>query len=381
LTRGDKFEQAKKEKLLKQEIKAEILERNMEIRDIKLGEPKIFLMKNFFNSAITTIFFALILCNSNLYADSEYAGDFLTLGVGARPLAMGGSFVAISDDSTATYWNPAGLGNLNHSEAGFMRSSLFGLDNYNFFNYIQPLGNSGTAGLSWFRVGIEDINFTKVPKPEPIGPLNRPEIVETFSSSSNAFILSYGKSLEIRGLRFLTGGNLKFLFVSAYKNFNAFGLGADVGTIWETHLWNLLKSGKFSVGLTIQDIGGTKLFWNTPPESPDKSSRKDIINPNFKLGLAYQQKIPILKSRVLLTVDTNSLYSYEMHYGFEYELAELLSLRLGLEEKKGMDTARNFTAGAGLKISFVSGSAFFIDYAYLSSELGNCNRISVMIRF
>jgi hypothetical protein len=29
--------------------------------------------------------------------------------LGARPLGMGGAFVAVADDATATYWNPAGL--------------------------------------------------------------------------------------------------------------------------------------------------------------------------------------------------------------------------------------------------------------------------------
>lgn len=340
-------------------------------------------MKPFLNLlSLLFVLFLFILCTSNSDAASQYAGDYLTLGVGAKPLAMGGSFAAIADDSTAAYWNPAGLGNLTHSEAGFMHSSLFGLDSYNFFNYIQPFGDSGTFGLSWFRVGIDDIKYTKVPiSSKKVGPLNRPEVIETFSSSSNAFILSYGRTLDFHGLKFLAGGNLKFLYISAYKNINAFGLGSDIGTIWKTDLGNRLKSGKFSLGLTVQDFYRTKLYWNTPPDSPDKSSRADVILPNFKVGLAYQQKIPVLKSQITFTVDTDSLYSYEMHYGFEYELAELLSLRLGLEEKKGMETARDFTAGAGLKIMFIGGSAFRIDYAYLSSELGNCNRVSVLVRF
>ena len=59
-----------------------------------------------------------------------YAGDFLTLGVGARPLSMGGSFAAIADDSTATYWNPAGLGQLTHPELTFMQASINGLDSF-----------------------------------------------------------------------------------------------------------------------------------------------------------------------------------------------------------------------------------------------------------
>ena len=35
--------------------------------------------------------------------------QFLKMGVGARARGMGGSFVALADDGTAHYWNPAGM--------------------------------------------------------------------------------------------------------------------------------------------------------------------------------------------------------------------------------------------------------------------------------
>ncbi|MGH7442007.1 MAG: hypothetical protein ACREKE_04955, partial [bacterium] len=42
----------------------------------------------------------------------EYTNAVLDLGVGARSLGMGGAAVGLVDDSTATYWNPAGLTNV-----------------------------------------------------------------------------------------------------------------------------------------------------------------------------------------------------------------------------------------------------------------------------
>ena len=35
---------------------------------------------------------------------------FLRIPTGARAAGMGGTFVALADDATATHWNPAGLG-------------------------------------------------------------------------------------------------------------------------------------------------------------------------------------------------------------------------------------------------------------------------------
>ena len=38
--------------------------------------------------------------------------QFLKIGVGSRATAMGESFVAIANDASALYWNPAGLSSI-----------------------------------------------------------------------------------------------------------------------------------------------------------------------------------------------------------------------------------------------------------------------------
>ena len=44
------------------------------------------------------------------------AFQFLKIGVGARGVAMGESFVASANDVSALYWNPAGLAQAVHGE-------------------------------------------------------------------------------------------------------------------------------------------------------------------------------------------------------------------------------------------------------------------------
>jgi len=54
---------------------------------------------------------ALIISVGSAHAQSVgFTAEVLTKGAGARPLAMGGAFVAAANDATAAYWNPAGLG-------------------------------------------------------------------------------------------------------------------------------------------------------------------------------------------------------------------------------------------------------------------------------
>src|SRR5262245_8506075 len=46
------------------------------------------------------------------------SGTFLRIGVGARAVAMGESFVAVANDPSAIFWNPAGLASLQRNEVG-----------------------------------------------------------------------------------------------------------------------------------------------------------------------------------------------------------------------------------------------------------------------
>src|SRR5512132_1463695 len=44
------------------------------------------------------------------------SGTFLGIGVGARAVGLGGSFVAVANDPSAIFWNPAGLASLQRPE-------------------------------------------------------------------------------------------------------------------------------------------------------------------------------------------------------------------------------------------------------------------------
>ena len=67
-------------------------------------------------------------------AQVNYAAEVLTMGAGARPLAMGGAFVGAADDATAAYWNPAGLANIDDIEITTMHATQSDLQSYDFAN-------------------------------------------------------------------------------------------------------------------------------------------------------------------------------------------------------------------------------------------------------
>ena len=157
---------------------------------------------------------------------------------------------------------------------------------------------------------------------------------------------------------------------------NAIGLGGDIGLVWKASFVSEkeeAKAGDIALGIVVQDFSKTRIIWNTT-SSP---SHTDIIQPNLKIGAAYSRQIPSIASDILLSIDADTRYGLEMHYGIEYVLGNILALRLGVQE-------RNMTAGAGMHIAFVRGQSslsFLVDYAFLSHELGNTHRISLMTKF
>src|SRR5665213_2107759 len=100
----------------------------------------------------------------------EFTNSVLDLGVGATALGMGGAYVSLVDDSTASYWNPAGLVDIQHfeitaAEQGHQSSALslgandVGSD-YFFMSGGMTLPKFGSFGVSVMRFGVSGIPQT-----------------------------------------------------------------------------------------------------------------------------------------------------------------------------------------------------------------------------
>lgn len=62
---------------------------------------------------------------------------------GARPLSLGGAFIAVSDDVHSIYWNPAGLSKVKHFELTYTRW----LDRRDKVNYDDFVGGAISLGV------------------------------------------------------------------------------------------------------------------------------------------------------------------------------------------------------------------------------------------
>ena len=78
---------------------------------------------------------------------------------GARATAMGGAFIAVSDDATAIFWNPAGLGREDNIRITAMKTRLFSVKGLSEDCVAASLGRwRGLGfGFGWTRTALKDI--------------------------------------------------------------------------------------------------------------------------------------------------------------------------------------------------------------------------------
>lgn len=325
--------------------------------------------------------------------DGEHAVEFLSAGVGARALGMGSAFVSVADDATAAYWNPAGLARIPSGAFSAMYSDVFesgeggflskGLVKYSFVNYIHRI-NLGIIGLSWIRLGIDDIprtsfvdtngngilgdfqdkNGNGIKEPGEVY-IDRPVIAEYFNNTDDALLISYAKEIHDK---ILLGGNFKLIRQIIYQN-QANGWGADFGILVE-------PVKKLQIGLLLQDVIGTRVKWDT-------ATRASFTRePSLRLGSSYMLTLPVVNTLFSVDIDNRQSElkaenvdesSINLHYGLETWLFNILALRVGYERDK-------LTAGAGFALN-ISELRVSADYAFTSHELGDSQRISVSGEF
>ncbi|MFQ5708579.1 MAG: hypothetical protein ACE5HO_14075 [bacterium] len=309
----------------------------------------------------------------------KFAGSFLEIGVGARPLGMGGAYVAVANDGTAFYWNPAGLALVEKPEITFMYSTNFGgitdpLANYNHAGFALPLPGDATLSINWIRLSVDDIpQFPELAGDNLADRLRDPALrpngvpVGLFGDTEDAFFFSFAKLNKFRvnlGWQYLSfpveipiGINLKVIQQKLFED-KASGLGIDVGAMIRFGIGEMLDSdhlGKLGFGFNIQDISKTNLTWT--------SRHQDQIPVNLKWGFSYSQPIGLMNSELLFSYGKDTRYGGESHWGVEYSLKTVF-FRLGSNDG-------SFTAGTGFHLWKVR-----LDYAFLGYDLGNVHRLS-----
>jgi len=286
----------------------------------------------------------MLLCVGTIFA------AFDDLGIGARPLGMGGAFVAVADDANAAMHNPAGLGYMTVPEAGFTHvRMLSGVVNYNYAGIVLPLGGAGSLGASFGMLSEES---------------------DIYSEKSVAF--SYSKRI-FQGLSL--GTNLKML-----------NTGFDSGNPWVTdnpYFTETSVSGfTLDLGVLARPVAGLNIGLSgenlIPADISVSETEEEKVPMNLRFGLAYRLSAiaasaqqPALKEVLNTTIISlegamrkeREVNAVKMRAGLEAWFANrMVGLRAGYRMKKVQETSSSAAVGGSIRIP-VTELNLQLDYA------------------
>lgn len=331
----------------------------------------------------------------NSFAQGEAAAEFLLIAPGARAGGMGEANVAIANDATAAYWNPAGLAGLEKREFSIMHAQWlpqFNLEDiyYDFASYIHHWDGLGTFGLSATYLSLG----------EQVRTSERGDEIGRFSSYNLAIGGSYGTKLNDR---LSIGVTLKYIYLKL-SDFgageekgkgNGYSVAADFGILYKTPWLDRL-----TLGANLSNMGPKIAFID--------ASQADPIPTNLKFGAAYKL-LDGEYNQLTVTMDFNKLLvvkhedgSSDAFYksvftawtdehqgsikrmsaavGAEYWYNQIFAIRSGYFYED-IGKRRFLTFGAGLRFSI-----YGFDFGYISADkdgspLADTMRFSLSFRF
>jgi hypothetical protein len=267
---------------------------------------------------------------------------FLKVGVGARAMGMGSAYVALADDPTASYWNPAGLASIRNTQVTAMHNDWILDFRQEYAAVGAPLG-PGSVGFSFTGFYADEFEQRDI-----TGTL-------TGHFGFNDIAVSGAYGLEVT--KGLNGGAAVRYVREMIDNVDATALTFDLGA-----LYHVAESG-VSLGGTVQNIGGDAKFL-------DESFPLPLT---YRLGGAFSKHIDSLKGRGTLSAEYRKAREDDGHFhvGGEYAYKDHLALRVG--GMFGYDD-QDVTFGVGLMKDW-----FRFDYALAptSSDLGTTHFFSL----
>lgn len=288
--------------------------------------------------------------------------QFLKIGVGGRASAMGESFIAIADDASALYWNPAGIAQFSKNQL-IISHNVWVVDiNNDFIGAVYHLDEDNAFGASLTAVTMDDMPVTTEFAPFGTG--------EYFGYTDIAVSLTYARKMT---KQFSFGGSVKYIEETLDK-LKMRGFMIDLGTYYRTGL----GSTRFAVtvsnfGSELAPDGQVTLVGNR-----EVSEWQSFAPPTvFRIGFAFEP-YETEEHRITTSIQLNhpNDNSENVAIGAEYAWQKMFFLRGGY--RFNVDE-QNFSFGLGVQVP-ISIAEFSFDYAYTNFEkLGSAHRFSIIL--
>ena len=329
---------------------------------------------------ITTLIILLLSVNQIVGQTAKYSNEFLSLGIGARGLAMSNTMTSIANDVTAAYWNPACLSVADKNyELALMHAEYFaGIAKYDYGGIAYRIDSTSSVAISYIRFGVDKImNTTELIDNQGNIDYNR---ITYFSSADNAILLTYAHNFrQVKGLS--VGANVKILRRTIGSFAGSWGFGFDAGIHYTTKGWH--------VGANLRDATSTfnawsyhlsdrviEVFEQTGNEIPQNSLELTVpkllvgagkyvhfgkgFNATFALDFDFTfdgARHTLIHSKVL---------SIDPHFGMEFAYKKIVAIRAGIgnfQQELDYDGKKRTTLQINLGIGVCIKDIVTIDYA------------------
>ena len=317
--------------------------------------------------------------NAQLTKVGTTAAEFLRVPVGARASALS-AYTATVNDPSAMVLNPAGLADLERSEALIEFTDWYLDINHTYLGVGIPT-KKGVVGVHVLAMNYGEFEETTV---EAQGLTGR-----TFDAYSVSFGVSYAQYLFPQ---FTIGGTAKVVY-EKIANSSASTIAFDIGTMYDTPFYGVrLGVGVTNFGPKLQIQGNDLIISSDPDETQDGNYEPDasLSTDSFdlplmlKVGLAWDA-VNTNELRATFLIDgnnpTNNVQSVSL--GAEIGLVkDQVQIRAGLPYLGQNDATEKFNAGLGVKYSINESLKLGFNYTYHGYKyLGDVNKLSVQIFF
>lgn len=302
------------------------------------------------------------------------AFQFLKIGVGPRAVALGESFVAIANDASALFWNPAGLSQFASNQV-FVSHTAYVVDiEHEFVGLVYHLTTDDHLGVSVTSLHMAEMEITTETQPTGTG--------RFFKFGDVAISLTYARKMTEQFSFGVTGRYVE----ETLDVLKMRGLTVDLGTYY----WTGIGSLRFAVVVSNFGANASPSGEVTLLSGEKKSSFQSFSPPTlFKIGFAMEP-LQTDEHRVTTTLQLNhpNDNAENIRTGVEYEWNKSLALRAGMKRTIGQalfgaDESSEDDVSFGFGVSVpVAFSSVAVDYAFTNfNRLGGTHRFSLAFSF
>ncbi|MCZ6678618.1 MAG: PorV/PorQ family protein [Candidatus Poribacteria bacterium] len=299
-------------------------------------------------------------------------GAFYFIGSGARARALGNAFVAVADDASAVYWNPAGLTQVESPTVTLM-DRITTLDtNYANIAGVLPFDAIGAFGLNVIFYSVGDIPIFDE-NANPGGDLSNKEGALSLSYAYSISNISFGVSLKGLYQWMDSGENAASVIETRTR-----GSGIDLALLYQPF-------GRFRVGIIYHDEIDLE-------DTEDEAVYTATIPRSITSGIFFQVPIGQHRWHLMADIEQREDLPLKLHFGSELVLFQTVSLRAGLNnlvvETRDADvdfgdlftSTFNPTFGAGIARK-LGDTTLVLDYAASLETIGFRNFVSLSAEF